>query len=67
MEFYHGTGINHKQIGEVYGVVKAYSSRDGEGPYLTEEADEEEVANKIRELGREYGSISKRPRRCRLA
>ena len=62
-----GTGINHRQIGEVYGVVKAYSSRDGEGPYLTEEVDDIETANKIRELGREYGSITKRPRRCRLA
>ena len=59
-----GTGLNHRQIGEVYGVVKAYSSRDGEGPFLTEETDDEELANKIRELGHEYGSISKRPRRC---
>ena len=59
-----GTGINHKQIGEVYGVIKAYSSRDGEGPFLTEEIEDEETANKIRELGHEYGSITKRPRRC---
>lgn len=60
----NGTGLNHKQIGEVYGVVKAYSSRDGEGPFLTEEIDDEEIANKIRELGHEYGSITKRARRC---
>ncbi|MBR1539596.1 MAG: adenylosuccinate synthase [Clostridia bacterium] len=60
----NGTGLNHKQLGEIYGVVKAYSSRDGEGPFLTEEIDNEELANKIRELGREYGSITKRPRRC---
>lgn len=59
-----GSGINHKQVEEVYGVVKAYSSRDGEGPFLTEETDDVEIANKIRELGREYGSITKRPRRC---
>lgn len=59
-----GTGLNHKQIGEVYGVIKAYSSRDGEGPFLTEEIEDEEVQNRIRELGREYGSITKRPRRC---
>lgn len=59
-----GTGINHKQIGEVYGVIKAYSSRDGEGPFLTEEIENEEIANKIRDLGHEYGSITKRPRRC---
>ena len=59
-----GTGLNHKQIDEVYGVVKAYSSRDGEGPFLTEEVEDEEIANKIRDLGHEYGTISKRPRRC---
>ena len=40
-----GTGLNHKQIGEVYGVVKAYSSRDGEGPFLTEELEDVELAN----------------------
>lgn len=60
----NGTGLNHRQLGEIYGVVKAYSSRDGEGPFLTEEVDNEEITNKIRELGREFGSISKRPRRC---
>lgn len=59
-----GTGINHKQINEVYGVIKAYSSRDGEGPFLTEEDEDEAIANRIRELGHEYGTITKRPRRC---
>ncbi len=58
------TGINHRQINEVYGVVKAYSSRDGEGPYLTEEVENEDIADKIRELGNEYGTITKRPPRC---
>lgn len=60
----NGTGLNHRQLGEIYGVVKAYSSRDGEGPYLTEELEDVDTANKIRELGREYGSITKRARRC---
>ena len=60
----NGTGLNYRQIDEVFGVVKAYSSRDGEGPFLTEEVEDEEVVNKIRELGHEYGSITKRPRRC---
>jgi len=60
----NGTGLNHRQLGEIYGVVKAYSSRDGEGTFLTEEVEDEEVNNKIRELGHEYGSITKRPRRC---
>ena len=57
-----GTGLNHKQIGEVYGVIKAYSSRDGEGPFLTEE--DEKIGDKIRELGHEFSSVTKQSRRC---
>lgn len=57
-----GTGIGAKDIGEVYGVLKAYSSRVGEGPYITEQ--DNEVGNTIRELGHEYGTTTKRPRRC---
>ena len=57
-----GTGIGAKYIGEVYGVLKAYSSRVGEGPYITEQNNE--VGDKIRELGHEYGTTTKRPRRC---
>ena len=57
-----GTGIGAKYIKNVYGVVKAYSSRVGEGPYVTELKDE--VGDKIRELGHEYGTTTKRPRRC---
>lgn len=57
-----GTGIGAKYIGDVYGVIKAYSSRVGEGPYVTELKDE--VGDKIRELGHEYGTTTKRPRRC---
>lgn len=57
-----GTGIGAKYINEVYGVIKAYSSRVGEGPYVTELTDE--VGDKIRELGHEYGTTTKRPRRC---
>lgn len=57
-----GTGIGAKYIGEVYGVLKAYSSKVGEGPYLTEQ--DNEVGDKIRELGHEYGTTTKRPRRC---
>ena len=44
------------------GVLKAYSSRVGEGPYLTEQNNE--IGDKIRELGHEYGTTTKRPRRC---
>lgn len=57
-----GTGIGAKYIGEVYGVLKAYSSRVGEGPYLTEQVND--IGDTIRELGHEYGTTTKRPRRC---
>ena len=57
-----GSGIGSRYIGEVYGVIKAYSSRVGEGPYVTELKDE--IGDKIRELGHEYGTTTKRPRRC---
>ncbi len=57
-----GSGISPKDIGEVYGVIKAYSSRVGAGPYVTEQNNE--IGNTIRELGHEYGTTTKRPRRC---
>lgn len=57
-----GTGFNHKNIGDVYGVIKAYSSRVGEGPYVTELKDK--VGDTIREWGHEYGTTTGRPRRC---
>lgn len=57
-----GSGIGSKYINEVYGVLKAYSSRVGSGPYLTEE--DNEIGDQIRELGHEYGTTTKRPRRC---
>lgn len=57
-----GTGIGARYINEVVGVIKAYSSRVGEGPYVTELLDD--IGDKIRELGHEYGTTTKRPRRC---
>lgn len=57
-----GTGIGPKYIGEVYGVLKAYSSKVGEGMYMTEQ--DNETGDLIRELGHEYGTTTKRPRRC---
>lgn len=57
-----GSGIGAKYIKNVYGVIKAYSSRVGEGPYATELKDD--IGDKIRELGHEYGTTTKRPRRC---
>ena len=57
-----GAGIGARYLNEVYGVVKAYSSRVGEGPYITEQCNE--IGDTIRELGHEYGTTTKRPRRC---
>lgn len=57
-----GTGLSARDIGDVYGVIKAYSSRVGEGPYVTELKDE--TGDRIRELGHEYGTVTGRPRRC---
>lgn len=57
-----GSGLNHNNIGDVYGVLKAYPSRVGEGPYITELTDE--TGDLIRELGHEYGTTTGRPRRC---
>lgn len=57
-----GSGIGAKNIGEVYGVIKAYASRVGSGPFVTEQNNE--IGNTIRELGHEYGVTTKRPRRC---
>lgn len=57
-----GSGLGARDIGEVYGVLKAYSSRVGSGPYITEQ--DNEIGDTIRELGHEYGTTTKRPRRC---
>ncbi len=57
-----GTGLSATDIGNVYGIIKAYSSRVGEGPYVTELFDE--TGDRIRELGHEYGTTTGRPRRC---
>ncbi|ADQ41913.1 adenylosuccinate synthetase [Caldicellulosiruptor acetigenus I77R1B] len=57
-----GAGIAPKYIQEVIGVVKAYTTRVGKGPFPTELLDE--VGDSIREKGREYGTTTGRPRRC---
>lgn len=56
-----GAGIPARAITRVIGVVKAYSSAVGAGPFPTEIFDE--PANKLRELGHEYGATTGRPRR----
>ncbi|MDR3348624.1 MAG: adenylosuccinate synthase [Acidaminococcales bacterium] len=57
-----GAGVGPKSIGTVVGVVKAYSTRVGEGPFVTELSDE--IGSHIRDRGQEYGTVTKRPRRC---
>ncbi len=57
-----GAGVGPTQINRVIGVVKAYSTRVGEGPFPTELLDE--IGNHIREAGYEYGTVTGRPRRC---
>lgn len=57
-----GAGIGPVFINEVYGVLKAYTSRVGAGPFPTEQNNE--TGDKIRELGWEYGTTTGRPRRC---
>ncbi|HEX7543160.1 MAG TPA: adenylosuccinate synthase [Patescibacteria group bacterium] len=56
-----GSGIPSKKIDEIWGVVKAYTSRVGGGPLPTELFDK--VADDIRERGYEYGTTTGRPRR----
>jgi len=57
-----GLGIGPTQITSVLGVVKAYTTRVGEGPFPTEF--DVEFAGKVRTLGGEYGATTGRPRRC---
>ena len=57
-----GSGYGPKMIDEVIGVAKAYVTRVGEGPFVTELTDE--IGDKIREIGHEFGVTTGRPRRC---
>jgi len=57
-----GTGLPPKRIDRVLGVVKAYTSRVGEGPFVTELLDA--TGEHIQQRGNEYGRTTGRPRRC---
>lgn len=60
-----GGGIGMRKIDNIIGVVKAYTSRVGNGPFPTEFTDKEaNLCNFIRETGHEYGVTTGRPRRC---
>ncbi len=57
-----GAGVSPFKLDHVIGVVKAYSTRVGEGPFVTELLDE--VGEELRQAGNEYGATTGRPRRC---
>lgn len=58
----NGSGVPGKYMNRVLGVVKAYSTRVGGGPFPTELDDE--TGQYLRDRGNEYGTVTRRPRRC---
>lgn len=60
--FTFGSGIGPNMIKEVLGITKAYTTRVGKGPFVTEE--DNETGDKIRIAGHEFGTTTGRPRRC---
>ena len=56
-----GAGVAPKKIDKVVGVVKAYCTRVGEGPFPTEQLNE--IGDKLRNAGHEFGTVTGRPRR----
>src|SRR5436190_967270 len=60
-----GSGVPSRNLTRVIGVVKAYTSRVGGGPFPTELNDGPDgIGERIRKRGREYGTVTGRPRRC---
>jgi adenylosuccinate synthase len=57
-----GSGLGPKAIGYVLGICKAYTTRVGEGPFPTEQ--DNDIGRRIGERGREFGTVTGRPRRC---
>ena len=57
-----GLGVAPRNIGEVYGIFKAYCTRVGSGPFPTELNDA--TGDKLRSIGHEFGAVTGRPRRC---
>lgn len=58
----NGSGVPGRYIDRVIGIVKAYSTRVGGGPFPTEQ--DNDIGQRIRDQGNEYGTVTKRPRRC---
>jgi adenylosuccinate synthase len=60
-----GSGVPARDLGRVVGVIKAYSTRVGRGPFPTELDDGPDgIGERIRRTGREFGTVTGRPRRC---
>lgn len=60
-----GSGVPTRHLDRIIGVVKAYTSRVGKGPFPTELNDGPEgMGEQIRRTGKEYGTVTGRPRRC---
>jgi adenylosuccinate synthase len=60
-----GAGIPARRLTRVVGVIKAYATRVGRGPFPTELDDGPDgIGERIRRTGREYGTVTGRPRRC---
>jgi adenylosuccinate synthase len=57
-----GSGVPGRYVTKVLGIVKAYCTRVGGGPFPTEQ--DNEIGQHIRERGNEYGTVTRRPRRC---
>jgi adenylosuccinate synthase len=60
-----GSGVSARKLDRVVGVIKAYGTRVGRGPFPTELNDGADgIGERIRRTGREYGTVTGRPRRC---
>jgi adenylosuccinate synthase len=59
---YPGAGVPGGQVGRIVGIMKAYTTRVGGGPFPTEQ--DNAIGAQLRERGREYGTTTGRPRRC---
>ena len=57
-----GSGVSEREISKMIGIVKAYTTRVGGGPFPTEL--DNEIGQHIRDVGKEYGTVTGRPRRC---
>ncbi len=57
-----GAGVGPHRVGTVVGICKAYTTRVGEGPFLTELKDE--TGNRLQQVGQEFGATTGRKRRC---